>query len=150
MAEAVNAQVYSNNNINLTAKKNVHNKKSKLKKISKKNAALASVYVLFTIISIASAIFILSNYQKITALNFEIRQVDAIIVEAEKTQLNLVAEIENIKGTKDIVAEAQNKLGMVYPEQDQVVFFTLEDTAGPERQEGIVSTIFSTLTGYHE
>ena len=105
---------------------------------------------MFTIISIASAIFILSNYQKITALNFEIRQVDAIIVEAEKTQLNLVAEIENIKGTKDIVAEAQNKLGMVYPEQDQVVFFTLEDTAGPERQEGIVSTIFSTLTGYHE
>lgn len=150
MAEAARNLVYSNN-INQTAKKIVHNKKSNAKIISKrKNTLLVSIYVLFAIISIASAIFILSNYQKITALNFEIRQVNAIISEAEKTNMNLTAEMENIKGNKDIIQEAKTKLGMVHPESDQIVYFTLDDNQVETKDTNLVTTIFSTLTGFND
>lgn len=147
MAEAVRKIVYSNN-VNQTAKINVHNKKSNAKKyIKRRNIFLKIIYTSFMMISIASAIFILTNYEKITSLNFEIRQVDAIILEAEKTEMNLQAKIEKVKSGKDIVDEAQTKLGMIYPERDQVVYFTLEDTEIESKNENMLSTIFSTITG---
>lgn len=130
------------------AEKYVHNKKSNAKKyIKRRNGFLKLIYVSFIIISLASAVFILTNYEKITSLNLEIREVDAMILEAEKSEMNLQAKIEKIKSERDIIEEAQTKLGMIYPEKDQVVYFSLEDNEVINNDLNFVTTIFSTFTG---
>lgn len=117
------------------------------KKVAKRRKVFFSLlYTAFFLVSIASAIFMLSNYEKITSLNFEIRRIDAIMVEAEKTELNLQAKVEEIKSNRDIVDEAKTKLGMVFPDNNQIVYFTLRDTEVIE-EKGVISSIFSTITG---
>ena len=84
------------------------------------------------------------------AETIEIRRIDAIIVEAEKTELNLHAKVEEIKSNRDIVDEAKTKLGMVFPESNQIIYFTLKDTERVEEEKGVVTSIFSTLIGNRE
>lgn len=148
MAEAARKFQYDNH---IPANLEVHKKrirKKSVKKTKRRNIFLTFVYTSFLLISIASAIFILSNYQKITALNFEIDNLNAIMVESEKTEMNLNAKIEEVKSDVDIVHEAKTKLGMVFPESDQVVYFSLEDSNSGE--ESFISSIFSTFTGNNE
>ena len=88
MAEAARKLEYTEiYTANLDVKKNNNQLNKKLAK--RRKTFLTLLYTFFVLISIVSAIFILSNYAKITSLNFEIRRIDAIIVEAEKTELNL-------------------------------------------------------------
>lgn len=132
------------------ASQTVQNNKNKLKQIrnlKKRRRFLVLIYLSFLAISIASAIFMLSNYEKITSLNFEIRNINAIIVESKKTELNLKAKVEEIKSDRDIVEEARTKLGMIFPDNNQVIYFTLRDTEKAQEDEGLISTIFSTFTG---
>ena len=147
MAEAARKLDYSKTYpANLDVQKNnavKHNKKN----AKRRKVFFSLLYTAFILISIASAIFMLSNYEKITSLNFEIRRIDAIIVEAEKTELNLQAKVEEIKSNRDIVDEAKTKLGMVFPDNNQVVYFTLRDTEVVEEEKGVISSIFSTITG---
>ncbi|MDO5028380.1 MAG: septum formation initiator family protein [Bacillota bacterium] len=130
----------------------VHNNTQikKTKKYAKRRKFFLKIlYSTFAFVLLASAIFILSNYTKITALNVEIRNLDAKIVQVEKKQMNLRAEIEKIKSQRDIVHEARTKLGMVYPDQSQIVYFTLEDSDDQDlpKEKNFISGIFSTLTG---
>lgn len=149
MAEAARKLEYTEiYTANLDVKKNNNQLNKKLAK--RRKTFLTLLYTFFVLISIVSAIFILSNYAKITSLNFEIRRIDAIITEAEKTELNLHAKVEEIKSKRDIVDEAKTKLGMVFPENNQVVYFTLRDTERVEEDKGIISSIFSTLIGNRE
>lgn len=149
MAEAAKKLDYSKiYPANLDVQKN--NKTQNKKLVRRRKIFLTLLYTSFLLISIASAIFMLSNYAKITSLNFEIRRIDAIITEAEKTELNLHAKVEEIKSKRDIVDEAKTKLGMVFPENNQVVYFTLRDTERVEEDKGIISSIFSTLIGNRE
>lgn len=148
MAEAARKFQYDDH---IPANLEVHkrsNKKKSIKKTKRRNIFLTFVYTSFLLITVASAIFILSNYEKITALNFEIDKLDAIMIESEKTEMNLQAKVEEVKSRVDIVHEAKTKLGMVFPESDQIVYFTLEDT--PEGEESFISSIFSTITGNNE
>lgn len=131
---------------NLDVQKNTTKKPNK--KLAKRRKIFITLfYASFLLISIASAIFMLSNYEKITSLNFEIRRINAIMIEAEKTELNLQAKVEEIKSNRDIVDEAKTKLGMVFPDNNQVVYFTLRDTEMIEEERGVISSIFSTITG---
>lgn len=130
----------------------VHNNSQK--NISKKytrrrKAFLIILYSSFVFVLLASAIFILSNYTKITALNVEIRKLDAKIEQVEKEKMNLRAHIEQIKSERDIVHEARTKLGMVYPEKSQIVYFTLEESEEKdiEKEKNFIASIFSTFTG---
>lgn len=146
MAEAVRKLEYldiEKQENRIVIKRNVNNKPY----LKRRRALLMAAYSLFFVFAIASSILTLSNYTKITALNVEIRNVDAKIVQVEKEQMNLVAEIERIKSEKDIVQEAKTKLGMVYPEKSQIVYFTLEDTDTIKSKGNFVANIFSTLTG---
>ncbi|MFB0972669.1 MAG: hypothetical protein QMB54_06770 [Neofamilia sp.] len=146
MAEAAKKLDYSKiYPANLDVQKN--NKTQNKKLVRRRKIFLTLLYTSFLLIS---TIFMLSNYAKITSLNFEIRRIDAIITEAEKTELNLHAKVEEIKSKRDIVDEAKTKLGMVFPENNQVVYFTLRDTERVEEDKGIISSIFSTLIGNRE
>ena len=57
---------------------------------------------------------------------------------------------EEIKSNRDIVDEAKTKLGMVFPESNQIIYFTLKDTERVEEEKGVVTSIFSTLIGNRE
>lgn len=100
------------------SKKNSYSEKknNKYKLYAKRRKAFLRVlYSLFIGLIFSLAILTLSNFTKINALYIEIRQVDATIKQVEKTNMDLVAEMEKLKSDKDIVREARTKLGMIYP-----------------------------------
>ncbi|WP_054251885.1 cell division protein FtsL [Neofamilia massiliensis] len=153
MAEAARKLEYLEDYENYTEPEiKVHNNSQNninSKYIRRRKVFLKIVYSSFLFVLLASAIFILSNYTKITALNVEIRKLDAKIEQVEKEQMNLRAEIEKIKSERDIVHEARTKLGMVYPDKSQIVYFTLEesDEVNTDKEKNFIASIFSTLTG---
>ena len=78
-------------------------------------------------------------------MNVEINKTNAIINELKKTETSLIAKVEELKSNSDIVYEAQTKLGMVFPEKEQIVYFSLNQ-ALPEN-ETFIARIVSILTG---
>lgn len=143
MAEAARKITYYDD---YSANEKIETAKKPIKKVkSASNRKIKFLYAGFCIISVFLSIFILSNYAQITSLNVEINKTNAIINELKKTETSLIAKVEELKSNSDIVYEAQTKLGMVFPEKEQIVYFSLNQ-ALPEN-ETFIARIVSILTG---
>lgn len=143
MAEAARKITYYDD---YSANEKIETAKKPIKRVkSASNRKIKFLYAGFCIISVFLSIFILSNYAQITSLNVEINKTNAIINELKKTETSLIAKVEELKSNSDIVYEAQTKLGMVFPEKEQIVYFSLNQ-ALPEN-ETFIARIVSILTG---
>jgi len=122
----------------------------------KKNNSVLKLFLLtipFIILSIS--LLILSGYAKITTIRQELTELEREKVELEKTKMNLIADLEGIKSSGKIEEDAITKLGMDYPNEDQIVYITVNVNEDPIEQEekltlggrlgkilGIVSNLF--------
>ena len=123
----------------------VKKQKNTTKTIRKQKSKIKFLYAAFCLACLFLSTLILSNYAIITSINIEINKSNAIINELKKTETSLVAKVEELNSNSDIVYEAQTKLGMIFPEKEQVVYFSINETL-PEN-ETIISKVFSMLTG---
>lgn len=96
-------------------------------KVNKKKAINKRMYLSIAIISFITCLFILSGYAKITEARLEITRLEKEVVELNKIKANLEGDLESYKSTTKISEEAINSLGMIYPEEGQVVYIAVEE-----------------------
>lgn len=119
-----------------------------VKKSTKKNNRHLKIwYFLYSLAILLSILFLLMNYSKINALNFELNNSNAIIKEKTNTQMDLQAKIEFMKRDHEIVSEAQNKLGMDYAKDSQIYYISVDTENNESTQTGVLGTLFNTITG---
>ncbi|MDO5725380.1 MAG: septum formation initiator family protein [Tissierellia bacterium] len=120
-----------NNKIDLNLYRVKKNKKRKAKAFTKISYALIVLAIFF------SGLVVLTGYTSITSNKTKLHNLDLEIAELEKQLTSLSGKIETLKTDANIVEEAQYKLGMVYPDESQIVYFTFEDfeTKEPSKEK---------------
>jgi len=95
----------------------------------KKNnmAVYRLMLMFFAIIGLALSLIILHRYAQITKLKLEITELQAQKIRLEEEKDDLLAELEAIKSSTKIEEDAFTKLGMIYPEEGQVVYVEVEE-----------------------
>lgn len=101
--------------------------KTKVNKKNHLNAIIKVLFILTAIIFLVTCLFILSRYAQLTNTRIELTGLEKYKVELEKEKLNLIGDLENVKSSLTISDDAVNKLGMIYPEEGQVVYVSLND-----------------------
>lgn len=86
------------------------------------------MYITIAIISFLTSLFILYGYAKITEARLEITNLEKQVVELQKQKIDLVGNLESLKSTTTISEVAMNNLGMIYPEEDQIVYVSVSET----------------------
>ena len=110
-------------------------------KVRKKKAINKRMYFSIAIISFITCLFILSGYAKITEARLEITKLEKEVVELNKIKANLEGDLESYKSTTRISEEAVNSLGMIYPEEGQIVYVAVEDTDTVVAKAGLTDII---------
>lgn len=110
-------------------------------KVRKKKAINKRMYFSIAIISFITCLFILSGYAKITEARLEITKLEKEVVELNKIKANLEGDLESYKSTTKISEEAVNSLGMIYPEEGQIVYVAVEDTDTVVAKAGLTDII---------
>lgn len=104
--------------------------------VQKKNNSLVKlVYLCAPIIIAALCIFILFRYVNITQVRQEITNLEYEKAELEKNKINLMGDLESLKSSPKIAEQAKNKLGMDYPESDQVVYVKVADGSNSQAKQ---------------
>lgn len=97
-------------------------KANKVKIKKKKRAFKIKPIYLTIIIGVSVAIFSAFLNAQLSNLDKTIIAQQSEINELKKTKQSLEGEIKGIKSSKEIQEEAMYKLGMVYPQESQVVY----------------------------
>lgn len=128
---------------NQNSKKPNRRKRKRPKKNNKSSAKLAYIFIAMAILGIS--LLILSRYTEITLVRTEITNLEKQRSEMEKIKINLIAELEGIKSSGQIAEDASLKLGMDYPNENQIVYISLEEKK-PDKIEN--ENIFIRLKNY--
>lgn len=98
-------------------KKNNHNRKSNFSlKLKLFGIALLTLFV---------CLGVLIRYAQMTQIKMEVTKLDKEISELSKHKTDISLELEKIKESGWIEKEAESRLGMVYPTNEQVVFVSV-------------------------
>lgn len=109
-------------------KKDLKNRQTKKNnKKSRSNAGLKTMLLFSGLIIMGISLFILIRYANITRARMELTQMENQKIELKKTKVDLLAELEGIKSSQNIVDQAVNKLGMNYPEKAQIAYVSVMD-----------------------
>jgi len=103
------------------------NPKRVIKKKRKVRAINKRMYISIAIILFFTSLFILGRYAKITEARLEITQMEKTVIELNKEKLDLEGKLEGLKSTTKISEEAVNNLGMIYPEEGQIVYVSINN-----------------------
>lgn len=99
------------------------------KTIRRKSYALnRRMYITLAIILLSTSLFILQGYAKITSMRLEITSLENEATELEKLKQDLSGTLEGLKNTTLISEQAKNSLGMIYPEEGQIEYITVNDS----------------------
>lgn len=130
----------------------VQKPKESLKKKKKVRTINKSMYISIAIIFLITNLYVLFGYAKITAVRLDITKMEKEKVELEKMKLDLIGELEGLKSTTKISEEAMYNLGMIYPEEGQIVYVSVNDTMDDIVEKASISqqlrrflSIFSSL-----
>lgn len=96
------------------------------KKNNKVRIINKTMYISIAIILFITSLFILIRYAKITEARLEITQLEYQVAELKKEKLDLEANLEALKSTTMISEIATNNLGMVYPDEGQIVYIAVD------------------------
>lgn len=86
------------------------------------------MYISFTIILLSISLFILQGYATITSMRLEITKLENEATELEKIKQDLSGTLEGLKTTTMVSEQAKNSLGMIYPDEGQIEYITVNDT----------------------
>lgn len=128
------------------------NKKKIIKTKKSRRAINKTMYFGILVIFFVSSLFVLNRYASITQERYEITELQSHLNELQLEKIDLEANLESLKSTTAISERAQMNLGMVYPEEDQIVYIavndnnenTQDDTSLAQRIKEIFS-IFSSI-----
>lgn len=102
--------------------KKVKNSKNKYTIKKKKRAFKIKPIYLTIIIGVSVVIFSAFLSAQLSSLDKTIIAQEAEINELKKTKQSLEGEVKGIKSSQEIQEEAMYKLGMVYPQENQIVY----------------------------
>lgn len=109
---------------------------------------LISIGTIFLLM--AASILYLLGHADISKKSMEIDNLENYKTELEKSRVDLTADLEGIKSSTKISEDALYKLGMTYPEKDQIIYVsvadeikTLEETRLAENPAGNLNRFFS-------
>lgn len=97
------------------------------KKNTRSNFAMKVKLITSAIMILCICLFVLLRYAYMTEIEFEVTQLNKEIETLNNKKQSLTFELDVIKSSGLIEAEAQNKLGMVYPSDQQIVYLSVED-----------------------
>ncbi len=101
-------------------------KKEKL--VHKKTAINKTSYILISICFLISSVFLLQRYSDIQMMRLEINQLQKQKQELNRQRDDLSAKLEGLKNNQEIEREAEDILGMSYPQKDQIVYIAVDET----------------------
>lgn len=110
----------------------------KQKKIIKKKKVTVinkSMYLGIIAMFVISSFFILNRYVNITQARYEITENQNQLRELELEKIDLQASLEGQKSTTRISESAQKNLGMVYPEEEQIVYVSVDNGVGDTQDD---------------
>lgn len=110
-------------------------KNRQVKKARKVKTINKKMYISIAIILLVTSLYILYGYSKITSARIEITKLEREKVELEKVKQDLIGKLEYIKSTTKISDEAIYNLGMVYPEESQIVYVSVNETTKDKPEE---------------
>lgn len=124
MYAKVGAEVYPK-----AIKKKKVKKRAKTKVHSEANAmfALKIMTVLAVFLFLVCSIVFLLGYADITSVRMEVNKLEDYRENLRKKNADLIAELEGIKSSTSIGEDAMYKLGMVYPDESQIVYISVSD-----------------------
>jgi len=99
----------------------------KKKKKTKNNAAIKMKLFASALLLLCVCLFVLLRYAYITQIKFDVSQLDKEITKLHSEKQDLLIELDKIKESGLIEFEAQSKLGMVYPSEEQIVYVSLNN-----------------------
>ena len=104
-------------------------KNTNKKKVQKRHvyAINKRMYVFIAIIILFTSLFILSGYAKITSMRVEITKLENSASDLTKLKKDLAGNLEGLKNTTVISEQARNNLGMIYPEDGQVEYVSINE-----------------------
>lgn len=124
----------------------------KIKKTVKRKTAKRRNKPFYITLGIVIMIFFGSTFwnSQIYSLDEEIIAQEKQIEELKKNKMSLEGKIKGIKSSKEIQEEAMYKLGMVYPEQSQIVYVDIsEDEVKKDVNDNVfLSPIISVLKSF--
>lgn len=94
----------------------------------KSNALNRRMYLSCTIILLIASLFMLQGYATITSMRLEITKLENEVTELEKLKQDLSGTLEGLKTTTVVSEQAKNSLGMVYPDEGQIEYITVNET----------------------
>lgn len=101
--------------------KTVLKQKKRIKALNKR------MYISIALIIFFSCLFVLFRYVNITAVRLEVTRLEKEVVELQKVKQDLEGTLEGLKSTTKISEEAIYNLGMMYPEEGQTVYVSVND-----------------------
>lgn len=104
-----------------------HKPLRKNKKNTKSNAAIKVKLFASALMLLCVCLSVLLRYAYITQIKFDVSQLDREITNLQSEKQDLLLELDKIKESGMIEFEAQSKLGMVYPSDEQVVYVSLNN-----------------------
>jgi len=97
------------------------------KKRKKAKSSSKILAIIFAIIGLILCIYILNGYTNITKMKLEIMELENQRYELERDREDLIAKLEYIKNSAKIEENAKIKLGMDYPNEEQLVYLSIEE-----------------------
>lgn len=101
--------------------------KKKLIKTRRKKVINKTMYFGILAIFFISSLFILNRYGAIAQERYEITEMQGQLKELKLEKIDLRAKLEGLKSTTAISEKAQTNLGMVYPEEDQIIYIAVNN-----------------------
>lgn len=98
-------------------------KRHKKQKMMFKISCLLSIALFATV-----SFFVLKGYSNISQARMNITRLENQRNDLEQTKSSMISELEEAKNSVKISEEAMNKLSMDYPNSDQVVYISLNDS----------------------
>lgn len=134
----------SGQNNNKVAKLNNRPLKKKIKKNPTKPLYITILIVIIMFLGVSI------SYAQLSTIDKQIIAQEKEIDELKKMKMALEAEVKGIKSSSDIQDEAMYKLGMVYPNSEQIVYLDIsEDTRQLDVNNNVfLSPILSVLKSF--
>ncbi len=98
---------------------------SKVKKIKKTNSSLKIKVFGMALLILFVSLGVLFRYAQMTQIKMEVSKLDKQINELSKHKTDVLLELDRIKESGWIEKEAESKLGMVYPSNEQIVYVSV-------------------------
>lgn len=105
------------------------NKKPRNKKINrpaKKNLFSLSLYIIWGLCALM-LLLLMVNYLELEKLKNNIERQNVEISELKKTKDSISGQLAGIKSSDEVANVARYKLGMVYPDDEQVVYIQVDE-----------------------